>query len=286
MPGRQHDAINDLIREHPDLALWALRTVADIDLEPPGPLRTISGELNDRVSRDRQADTILADGPDNGLRNLLITEVETKLSTRKLEQCLHYATILVIQHDRPVYVVVFTPDAQADKYAAPVTLTRGGLSITLTPTLVGPDQLPVITDPAQVVADPALAALALMAHGKTEGVIRTFIEGLDTIKSRESPGDNGHAMRYFDYAIDVAPFSIRRLLERDIMRTELPIRSEFAKTYIAKGEIKAILSVLDARGLEVSSAAREQITGCTDLDQLETWVRRAAIIQTADELFD
>ncbi|WP_153532714.1 hypothetical protein [Actinomadura macrotermitis] len=77
------------------------------------------------------------------------------------------------------------------------------------------------------------------------------------------------------------------------MRTELPIRSEFAKTYIAKGEakgeikgeIKAILSVLDARGLEVSSAAREQITGCTDLDQLEAWVRRAATIQTTDQLF-
>ena len=44
--------------------------------------------------------------------------------------------------------------------------------------------------------------------------------------------------------------------------------------------------VLDARDIDVPVDARARITGCTDLDQLETWVRRAAIATSVNDLFD
>lgn len=53
----------------------------------------------------------------------------------------------------------------------------------------------------------------------------------------------------------------------------------------AEGEAKAVLAFLAARGVEVPDEARDRITSCADLDQLETWVRRAATINTIDELF-
>jgi len=43
--------------------------------------------------------------------------------------------------------------------------------------------------------------------------------------------------------------------------------------------------VLDARGLEVTAEDRARITSCTDLKQLMTWVKRAATISAAIELF-
>lgn len=46
-----------------------------------------------------------------------------------------------------------------------------------------------------------------------------------------------------------------------------------------------MLAVLDARGIAVSDDARARITGCTDLEQLDVWVRRAVAAATVDELF-
>jgi hypothetical protein len=46
-----------------------------------------------------------------------------------------------------------------------------------------------------------------------------------------------------------------------------------------------VLTVLSARGIPVPSAVREQILACTDLAQLETWLRRAVTATTADDLF-
>ncbi len=52
----------------------------------------------------------------------------------------------------------------------------------------------------------------------------------------------------------------------------------------ALGEGRAVLTVLDARGVTVPAAAREQILACSDLAQLDTWLRRAVTATTADEV--
>jgi len=52
----------------------------------------------------------------------------------------------------------------------------------------------------------------------------------------------------------------------------------------ARGEGRAVLTVLDARGVPVPEAIREQILACTDLTQLDTWLRRAVTAATADDI--
>jgi hypothetical protein len=44
-------------------------------------------------------------------------------------------------------------------------------------------------------------------------------------------------------------------------------------------------STLKARNVEVPDFLRERISTCTDLEQLETWIGRAATAATIDELF-
>jgi hypothetical protein len=53
----------------------------------------------------------------------------------------------------------------------------------------------------------------------------------------------------------------------------------------AKGEARLVLAVLDARGIHVPDDVHACITECTDADQLEAWGRRAAVIQTIEDLF-
>ncbi|TDB86093.1 hypothetical protein E1266_34685 [Actinomadura sp. 7K534] len=67
-------------------------------------------------------------------------------------------------------------------------------------------------------------------------------------------------------------------------------QSEFAKTHRgegrAEGEAKAVLLVLGARGITVPNEIRERVTNCTDIDQLERWVQRAAVIDKAEDLLE
>ena len=75
--------------------------------------------------------------------------------------------------------------------------------------------------------------------------------------------------------------------------TTTPFRyqSEFARRYFGQGEAKgkadgkaeALLAILDARNIPVSDDVREDITTCTDIEQFEAWIRRAA---TADRMED
>ena len=156
--------------------------------------------------------------------------------------------------------------------------------------MLGPEQIPIITDPLQVAAQPDLATIGIMAHGQTREVAEAFVNGIDQLKPE-------HAKQYDGYAKAIAPEAIQRILEETVKSSaELPlgfIATEFLERGVArgrkegeaKGEAKAILLMLSARGLTVSDEARERITTCEDLDQLETWVRRAATAETTEDLF-
>jgi DNA primase len=54
----------------------------------------------------------------------------------------------------------------------------------------------------------------------------------------------------------------------------------------AQGEAEAILIFLESRGIAVSDEVRERVTSCTDQETLQSWLRRVAKVETAEELFD
>lgn len=52
----------------------------------------------------------------------------------------------------------------------------------------------------------------------------------------------------------------------------------------ARGKAESILVVLEARGITVSDAQRQEILGCYDLSRLSRWLRRTPLVASADEL--
>ncbi|MFG1851756.1 hypothetical protein ACGFJT_07945 [Actinomadura geliboluensis] len=53
----------------------------------------------------------------------------------------------------------------------------------------------------------------------------------------------------------------------------------------AEGMARAVLIVLEARGITVSGETRQRVTSCMDTDQLECWAKRAALVDKAEDLF-
>lgn len=72
---------------------------------------------------------------------------------------------------------------------------------------------------------------------------------------------------------------------RHINRGKAKGRAEGRVEGRAEGKASAVLTVLDARGIEVPDDARDRITGCRDLDQLDSWLSRAAAAASVDDIF-
>lgn len=85
---------------------------------------------------------------------------------------------------------------------------------------------------------------------------------------------------------------------RDLMTKQLiPYVSEFRRQGIeegraegraqgeAAGQARAILQILDKRGIAVDDDSREQIASCADLDTLAAWLDRALTAAQVSDLF-
>jgi Uma2 family endonuclease len=54
----------------------------------------------------------------------------------------------------------------------------------------------------------------------------------------------------------------------------------------AAGRAASVLAVLDARGLRLGKAARERVERSADIAELDRWLRRAAVVDKAGNIFD
>lgn len=72
----------------------------------------------------------------------------------------------------------------------------------------------------------------------------------------------------------------RYMTTADLLRREGEARGE------VRGEVRAILTFLEARGITLTADQRERVAGCVDPVQLQTWIRRAAVVSDAEALFN
>ncbi|MFD4262949.1 hypothetical protein ACFWR9_36390 [Streptomyces sp. NPDC058534] len=54
---------------------------------------------------------------------------------------------------------------------------------------------------------------------------------------------------------------------------------------IAAGMAKAVLRILENRGIAASDDVRTRVSDCTDLARLDDWLGRAVTVDQAEELF-
>jgi hypothetical protein len=93
---------------------------------------------------------------------------------------------------------------------------------------------------------------------------------------------------YSDLVFAALSDAARAALEERMASGNYQFQSDFAKKHQAKGraegQAKAILAVLDARGVHVSDEARALILACTDATQLDAWLRKAATATSVDQV--
>jgi hypothetical protein len=129
---------------------------------------------------------------------------------------------------------------------------------------------------------PEVAVLSAMAHGRSKAGLEVALAALAGLAGVEEE----HAMLYGDVMLSCLHEAARRALEAMMASGEYQIQSKFLRKYVAKGKKEGRAEdVLEARGLAIPDDVRQRVTASTNLAELRRWLRRAAVVGSALEIF-
>jgi hypothetical protein len=289
MPSLDHESLILLFRNQPELAAQLLRDALHLELPAYTEARLASSDLTEVVPAEFRADAVVL-FIDNQPVLGVIVEVQLSHVDQKRFAWPAYVSVLRSRHKCPVELLVLTHDRAVAAWAAkPIQLDLAGGSV-LRPRVLGPDAVPVVTDPERAAREPELAVLSAMTHGKGDTEIAVAIALAASSAFGHLPSDQ--QLLYLAFIESALGDAARKAFEMHPEAEKIVEQfiSERQQRSFEKGRAaeKAadVLEVLDARGLAVMDDQRERILGCTDLETLARWVRRAATVAATDALFE
>jgi hypothetical protein len=192
-----------------------------------------------------------------------------------------YATGLRARFECDAVVLVVTPATDVARWAAePISLGAGSTFIAL---VLGPDAVPIVTDRARAEADPELAVLSVMAHGRGD-VDRAVQVALAAGAGAARVSDRELSVLYFDIIDAALSEAARKAFQ--MLPQGYEFQSETLRKNVATTKAAAVVAFLEAREISLSDEQKERILACLDIKLLDQWIRRAAVIAAADELFE
>ncbi|MGQ0773631.1 MAG: hypothetical protein ACT4NY_04290 [Pseudonocardiales bacterium] len=284
----------ELFRHRPSLAADLLTGVLGMDLPSYEGVRLEAAECVDLAPAEYRADAVVV-LTDAGIP-VLVVEVQLTRDRRKWWRWPVYVATLRARLQCPTVLLVVCVDAAVAQWAAtPIELGNPGAL--LPPSVLGPDLIPVVSEAGPA---PELVVLSAMAHGgdpARSGVLNVLVGALASVEI-------GHAGLYAELVLAALPAAARRHLEALMSTHTYEYLSEYAQKFVAQGKVegkaegkaegkvegkaegeaRAVLAFLEARGIGVPGSAHVRIGACRDLGQLDAWVRRAATIDTIDDL--
>lgn len=293
MPSRDHEVLIELFRNRPSLAPELLHEALGVKIPAFTEARAESTDLTDCQPTEYRADAVIS--LTDGTRVMaVVVEIQRRRDPKKWLSWPVYLATLRARLGCPVSLLVICPDERVAAWCrTPIDMGHAGWI--LTPHVIGPSTVPVVTDPEEAVRDPELAVLSALAHHEDTRVLDAFERSLRSI-------EDDKLSFYTDFVIAALPDAARKYLEALMVAGTYEYQSDFVKKFISQGrdegvaqgkaegkvEGKAqdILMVLSTRSIPVSEETRERVGACTDVDQLDVWLRRAVTAESADDLFD
>ncbi|KUO20352.1 RpnC/YadD family protein [Streptomyces dysideae] len=291
MVSSSHEAMHRIFQDHPGLFSRISETLG-VDLAPPTSVTVLPNDLTETSPVERRVDTLLRWERKDDEPLLLAVEAQGKKDPNKHASWAYYASYLLTKYRlQPMLLVVCQDRATAEWAARPVDFgPRRWPLLTLRPLVAGPHNMPVITDPAEVRKDLALATLSAITHAKNPDV-GAILKAVTTVL-RDTP------QAIADPIIELISQGLGKRPAAEIWRNLVAVDLSFYKSYIAEeirdegrdegraeGRAEDILRLLDRRGIDISHADRERITSCDDLDILGRWFDRAITAASTTEVF-
>jgi hypothetical protein len=303
VPSSLHEDLVDLFRGRPTLAPTLLADALGVALPAHCEARVVESTLNDRMPTEYRADLVveLSDG-EGRLVLAIILEIQLDYDQNKPFTWPAYVGTLRARKRCPVCLLIVSPDETLAAWCRrPIELGPGmGM---LTPLVLGPRAVPVVTDQALARCTPEIAVLSAMAHGNDPDGLQVLTAMLSVVAELdEARRDfyldlvasqlNAAACAAMEAMMEAGQAGGEQLGFMAQLKAKMEAKAKAEAKVEAKAEVEAeakaeakaeaLLTVLQARGLSVSEAARTKILACMDLQMLDRWVARAVTAPNAD----
>jgi len=265
MPTVEHEALIDLFRNRPALAVELLRDLFHTPMPPLEVAHVQIGEsnLNTFVPVDYRADLVVVQP-----KLAVVLEIQRRIDSRKRWTWPQYLAALRARLKRDVILMVVTlKPAVAGWARQPIAMGHPGF--VLQPIVLSADVIPT---QEHIQAAPERVILSVLAHGlgsNTQARAELLLQALRQL-------DLDQFRFYYDYVIGSLPEAERPTLEA-MMVKNYQYQTDFAKRYVAEGKAEglaeAILSVVEFRGLHLSDEQRRRVLSCQDPASLQTWLQ-------------
>jgi len=259
----------------------------------------LSNDLTTVEPLERRADSVLmaewlVDDPSG--RYILLIESQTDPDEIRRRRWPYYIAYLHDKYDCPVVLVVVCSKKSTATWARQAI--EIGLPdlicVVVNPVVLGPDNVPAVTDPAEASVDVTFAVFSALTHSRAPelGAILEALAGALTTIDRDT------ALLLTEITEAGLGNTAGQQKWRELMTTYLPpFVSEFRRQGIeegraegqaegkAEGQANAVLRILDRREVTVDDDSRARILSCADLDTLGTWLDRSLTVAQVSELF-
>lgn len=190
-------------------------------------------------------------------------------------------------------MIVLTQSTSTARWAArPIRLGLPGWhSLTVRPLVLSPENVPLIADEADAQRDVFLAAFSTMIHGKGPGAA-AILKPLAAALAITDTDSAGMLAQFVESCL--VDDRARQIWKELMMPVNYFFRHEVAEKTREEGREEGrledralmVLRILEWRGIDVPDAVRVRVEGCSDMDQLTVWARRAVQVSAAAQLFD
>jgi hypothetical protein len=282
-----HEAMHRIFQEGPGIFA---RTFARLGIPFTEPLAVslLSTDLTEIKPLERRLDTLLQIDTADGESYLLAVEAQGRKDADKGGSWAYYLSYLYAKYRKQPILLVTCQDEETAHWAEGpfhFGISRWR-SLTVRPLVLGPHNVPVITDPAAAARDIPLAVFSAITHGKhpqADTMLKALGSALKTVDELTA----SIFRELTELGLGTSPAA---QIWKDLMAVDLSFfRSETSQQLRAEGRVEGrvedLLLVIRTREIDLSDDLRARITGCTDLELLREWFGRALTAARAEDIF-
>jgi hypothetical protein len=290
MPSTLHEALVLLFRESPRLAPMLLARALGIEISPDGGIAGIgepqvtSAEFADLDPAEYRADVVLRvpdeKDRDRAAKEVFIVEVQLEPDDAKHFTWPQYVIGARTRFRCRATLVVVAVDERVARWCVqPIELDRAGN--VFRPLVIGPADIPVITDETEARTWPELAVLSVIAHGRepgSEAIGAAALAACDRL-------DNSRSRLYADVIYTNLNKIARAALEAVMDFHNYEYQSDFARKYLAQGYREMLRNQLEQRFGALPASVETRLEAA-DGKTLKAWGSRVLTAASLDDVFD
>ena len=281
-----HEVLVGLFRTRASLAVEMLEALG-IPVPEHGALSIVESDLAQALPVEARADLLVrlearSKTSAKGKRRAaacVVLEVQLRVDATKRWSWPVYVSTARARHRCPTFLLVVTPDRDVARWARrPIPL--GGDS-QIVPLVLGPEEIPIVTDPGAPIE---LALLSARAHAEREDVAFAATRALIRL-------DPSERVEYDDALMGWLSPELRKKVLEMLMENYPYPQSDWAKEHYGRGRLdgkleadRATLIRLLTRRFGAPSPAQIEVIEAAEALQLEVWLDRVLDAESTEDV--